>query len=128
MLDEISWSKPKGESVSGPHKDYEANLRIAENFCSKVEEKIKHLGMRAYITGSHELPKSLMFISWKPPKEYPLGNCATPIFLHDATNNVNKKIEGIFNTYLKKASEVCAKYPDQASLFDLGSINGGQKV
>lgn len=114
-------------TLKSPHPDYIANLKNAESFCTKVEKKM-YPGMRAYVTGSPQLPKSLMYISWKPPKEYPLGNCATPIFLHDSTSNVNKRIEGIFNTYMRKAKEVFDKNPQQPLLFDPGLNEMGQRV
>ena len=72
--------------------------------------------MRTYVVGSPELPKSLMYVSWKPPEEHPAGNYATPIFLHDTTSNVNKRIEGVFNTYMRKAKDWFDKHPTQPDL------------
>lgn len=115
MSEEIRWNRRPEVTTSGPHVDHAENVKIAEAFCKKVQEKMP-AGMRAYVTGSPQLPKSLMFVSWKPPKEHPLGNCATPIFLHDSTSNVNKKIDGIFNGYLRKATEAEARYPQQPLL------------
>jgi len=127
MSEEISWNKSKVEPVLGPHKDYPYNLKNAENFCCKVEKKMQP-GMRAYISGSHGLEKSLLYISWKPPKEHPAGMYATPIFLHDSTSNVNKKIEGIFNAYMKKAQQWFERNPLQPGLFDPQPSNAHQKV
>jgi hypothetical protein len=115
MSEEISWNRRPEVATTGPHVDYDQNVKIAENFCDRIKEKMPK-GMRAYVVGSPELPKSLMYISWKPPKQCPVGNCATPIFLHDSTSNVNKRIEGIFNAYFKKAKEAEDKWPDQPIL------------
>lgn len=120
MSEEISWNRNKVETTpSGPHKDYPNNLRIAENFCAKVEKKMQP-GMRCYVIGSPELPKSLMYVTWKPPKEHPAGNYATPIFLHDTTSNVNKKIEGVFSTYMRKSGEWFQRNSPQAAFLDDG--------
>jgi len=109
----------------GPHREYANSLRVAENFCSKVQGKM-HPGMRVYVTGSPELPKSLMYVCWKPPKDHPAGNYATPIFLHDTTSNVNKRIEGVFNTYMRKAKEWFDRKPQEPTLpgLDLEMLDG----
>jgi hypothetical protein len=128
MSEEISWNSSRADTTpSGPHKEYPNNLRIAENFCAKVEKKM-YPGMRTYVVGSPQLPKSLMYISWKPPKEHPMGTCATPIFLHDTTSNVNKRIEGIFTVYMRKAKEWFDKHPPQPDLPGLELTILGQKV
>lgn len=118
-----TYSRPsEPPTLKGPHPEYMVALKTAENFCSKVEKKM-YPGMRVYVVGSPVLPKSLMYIVWNPPKEHPLGRCATPIFLHDTLTNVNKKIEGVFNTYMRKAKEWFDRYPPQPDLPGLqGSI------
>lgn len=116
MSEEISWNRNKGDVISsGPHRDYPLNLENARKFCKRVDPVLLK-GMKVYVCGSHALSDSLVMVCWKPPKEHHAGNYATPIFLHDSTSNVNKRIEGVFNTYMRKAKEWFDKFPPQPDL------------
>jgi hypothetical protein len=98
MSEEISWNKPRGESSSGPHRDYSKNLHLAENFVKKVAPSLLS-GMMVEIRNGQNIPKAILMISWAPPKSSKKGNCATPISLHDDHSKVSKKVETIFNYY-----------------------------
>jgi len=126
-----SYSRPLESSepptLKAPHPEYLANLKNAESFCARVDKKMQP-GMRAYVIGDNVLPKSILYISWKPPKEHPAGMYATPIFLHDTISNVNKRIEGVFNTYMRKAKDWFDRHPQQPCLFEPGLNNMDQRV
>lgn len=104
------------ESIkSGPHRDYDINLKIAQNFANKVANSLLP-GMLVEIRNGEHIKKALLMISWKPPIKAKLGTFATPISLHDSTSSVNKKIEYIFNCYFGFAKDYFNK--QQLNLFE----------
>lgn len=99
------YTEPALESrIASPHRDYASNLKIAQ--LAEVKALNNPIpGLMVKVCDSENLKKSLLMISWSPPKASKVGNYATPIFLHDSTVNVNKKIETIFNVYLKTVKD-----------------------
>lgn len=99
------------------HPDYKRNLENAENFVKKTEKSLLR-GMSVKVCDSEHLKKSLMTIAWSPPKEAPVGRCATPINLHQNNSDVNKQIEGIFNAYMRVVGKYEKDNPRQPELLD----------
>ena len=99
------------------HPDYKRNLENAQNFVKKTEKSLLR-GMTVKICDSEHLDKSLMTIAWSPPKDAPMGKCATPINLHQNASDVNKQIEGIFNAYMRTVGGYYKKNPDQPEFLD----------
>jgi len=109
-----SRSEPE-EPKSGPHRDYTENLKVSRVFVEKIKNQMP-LGMNTKITGSDGIPESLVIISWQPDRYAPRGNYATPIFMHQDKRDFSKKLETIFNVYLKVVKDFNDK--KQLSLFD----------
>jgi hypothetical protein len=110
MEDNVSWGKSKGSPSRGPHPDYNSNLLRAKEFCKNVESSLLQ-GMRVYITGSPELPESLLMICFTLPRAAQMGNFAAPVFLHQSGFEVSKQTEALFNSYLKMAKDFWNKEP-----------------
>lgn len=111
MEDDISWTqKPGSQSSNGSHRDYQSNLFRAKSFCKNIEKSLVQ-GMRVEITGSPELPESLLVISFSPPRTAKMGNHAAPIFLHQNSSEISKQIEAIINSYMKMAQVFWNRQP-----------------
>jgi hypothetical protein len=108
---QVKWAT----TSKGDHPDYKRNLQNAEKFVEKVKKSLIR-GMEVKVSDSEQLPKSLLMISWTPPKEEKIGNYATPIFLHESTSEVNKKIENVFNLYMKTVEDYEKRKPSQPEL------------
>lgn len=94
------------------HADYERNLKTAESFCQNVK---KHLlkGMDVKICDSEHIKKALLIISWKPGFSEKVGNCATPVFLHQKAEDFNKTSENVLNFYMKTVKSHQDRNADQ---------------
>lgn len=107
------FKKPQQETQSkGPHRDYEFNLDWSKKFITKVEGGLPQ-GIRVQITSSHHLPSSLLMISWTAPRHAPIGNYATPVFMHAAAREFTDKVEKVFRHYVRSATEYFAKHPER---------------
>lgn len=118
MSGEINWSRSRGkdsEEILGPHRDYSDNLRTARIFKDRVSKSLP-TGLSVNLTGSQQIPESLFMIAWQPSIHAKIGNCATPIFLHQSRIDFSKKLETIFNIYLKTVKDFNEK--KQLNLFD----------
>jgi hypothetical protein len=62
------------------------------------------------------LEKALLMISWTPPKEAHIGNCANPISLHQKSSDLSREVEAVFNNYFKKASDYDKLHPQQLEM------------
>ena len=111
--EEVKWNIPEVKE----HPDYKRNLQVAENFVKKTEKSLLR-GMSVKVCDSEHLSKSLMMVAWTPPKEAPVGRCATPINLHQNNSDVSKQIEGIFNTYMKVVGKFEKDHPKQPEFLD----------
>jgi hypothetical protein len=74
--------KPKGEIVL--HPDWQENGKYVLDFC---EKKILPKGVNMYFGDAGSavvgtIKKGIVYVSWMPPMEYPKGNYACPVFLH----------------------------------------------
>jgi hypothetical protein len=103
-------SEGASSSSKGPHPDYEVNLSMAQNFINRVEKSLRP-GMNVTIKGSHGLDRSLLVISWTPPREAKVGNWANPIFLHQPKHLFAKSLENVFNDYVRKADNFERRLP-----------------
>jgi hypothetical protein len=100
--DDVSWGKKSADGESrGSHPDYAYNLQVALNFISKILASLPQ-GMKVAIEGSQGLDKSLLMVSWMPPREAKEGNWANPIFLHQPRVKFAKTLEAVFNDYVRK--------------------------
>ena len=108
----INWSRPKqNQSDKGPHPDYAHNLHVGLNFMDKVRNVLPP-GMRTYICSSHGLKDSMFMVSFDPPKEWPAGRYATPLFLHQDKQTFERKIANVFNSYLDMIKKFEIKFND----------------
>jgi|FreactcultuFSWF8_1027224.scaffolds.fasta_scaffold03166_5 hypothetical protein len=98
------------------HIDYEKNLKYAEMFCRTVKKNLLR-GMRVKISDSEHLTKALLFISWKPGLSEKKGNYATPIFLHQYTEDFKKTAENVLNFYMQTVIEHQSRNPEQMDFF-----------
>ena len=105
------------KQVRKEHPDYKRNLENAQKFIEKTKSSLMN-GMGVKISDSQHLSKALLMISWSPPKNAPVGNCATPINLHQSTRDVEKQIEGIFNIYMRTVGDFHKKNPRQPEFLD----------
>ena len=96
--------------AGGPHADYQGNLDYCTAFCQKVENNLLK-GMRIYIADSGEIKKSLMIVSFSPPRDVPMGNYAAPIFLHQSKGLVHTQVEAVFNSYYQMAKGFWDRQP-----------------
>lgn len=103
---EVTWATPKKEG----HADYKRNLESAKNFVEKAKKSLLN-GMDVKICDGESIQKALLIISWKPPKESPLGGCATPISLHQPASIMNKQVEGVWGGYMRSVGAYQARNP-----------------
>jgi hypothetical protein len=82
----------------GPHRDYQENLRYAENLSLK-ENTGKINGLRVKVCDSEHLKKALLIISWCPGNTVKKGNYATPIFLHQYNEDFKRTSESVLSFY-----------------------------
>lgn len=103
------------EPSKGPHVDYPTNLKAAKTLCNRVSKALPE-GMRVYVSNSQELVESLLMVSFRPPPQAKMGNCATPIFLHQPSREYNTEVEKVVNLYFKVANHYWKLNPKQPSL------------
>lgn len=113
--EEVNWKRKtvsynEGKKERGPHADYEFNLQTAYKFIEKVQTYLKN-GVNITITGNNTLPKSLLVISWTPPRTAPVGNWINSIFLHQDRFTFGKELETVFNHYMSKAESFEKRFP-----------------
>jgi hypothetical protein len=105
--DDIEWADNnkkndyKNGTNKGPHGDYFHNLRVAAQFIEKTRSSWTS-GMNISIENSHGLDKSLLMISWMPPRHAKVGNWANPIFLHQEKSMFEKAMFRGFNDYMRR--------------------------
>jgi hypothetical protein len=102
------------EPSKGPHKDYERNLFRAREFMYRVQNSLP-LGMRVYISGSQEIPESLLNIFFTPPAQAKMSVLGAPVFLHQPYDDVGKEMEFHFNKIRKVALKF---WKDQESVLN----------
>jgi hypothetical protein len=105
MLDKI-------EPKPGAHRDYQENLRYAEQISEK-ENTNKLNGLRVKISDSEHLKKALLIISWAPGNTVKRGNYATPIFLHQYNEDFKKTTHNVLGFYKKAISDHEKENPQQ---------------
>jgi hypothetical protein len=117
--DEVQWKRPanKEKPTSGPHPDYDMNLRMAHNFINKVTPFLKR-GMKIVIAGTHGLENSVLMISWNPPRHLPSGNWANPINLHQPNKSFSKSLEIVFNDYVRKVEKFEKRYGQNTAILE----------
>lgn len=101
-MTDVTWSREPAKESKGPHRDYESNLMAAERFSVTVQKNLLQ-GMSVGVKDSHGLTKSLLLIAFNPPSTAKFGNYATPIPLHQSSNDYSKQVEGVFNVYMDTA-------------------------
>lgn len=106
----------------GPHKDYNENLKYAEQLSLK-ENTSKINGLRVKVGDSEHLKKALLIISWCPGNAVKRGNYATPIFLHQFSQDFKKTTDNVLNFYKKTIGDHEKSNPVQPEF-----INANLKV
>lgn len=93
---EVKW---KIQNDQG-HRDYKENLKYAENLSAREDTgKIKLNGLRVKVCDSEHLKKALLIISWAPGNTVKRGNYATPIFLHQYSEDFKKTTQNALKLY-----------------------------
>lgn len=108
--------------TSGPHRDYNENLRFAEQLSSKENTSTIN-GLRVKVSDSEHLKKALLIISWSPGNTVKRGNYATPIFLHQFNEDFKKTAHNVLNFYNKAIGDHEKASPRQPEF-----INSNLKV
>lgn len=116
MNEEISWGNEPKSYKSGPHPDYAKNLEKALRFC-QIHENGKS-PVQVKLRDSEALKNALVMISWNPGNTEKIGQFATPISLHQPTQDFKTKIENIFNVYVKKSTDHEKLNPKQPDMID----------
>jgi hypothetical protein len=82
------------------HPDYERNLKSAEAYCEKMKPRLLN-GMNVKVADSEHLKKALLIISFKPGFTEKRGNYATPVFLHQSTEDFKRETASTMSFYMK---------------------------
>jgi hypothetical protein len=114
MLDKVT---PK----SGPHRDYNENLRHAEELSTK-ENTSKINGLRVKVSDSEHLKKALLIISWCPGTTVRKGNYATPIFLHQFNEDFKRTSENVLKFYKKSIKDFENTHPQQPDFLNIQNV------
>lgn len=96
----------------GPHPDYENNLRHSEQFCENVKKSLLN-GMNVKISDSEHLKKAILMISWNPGIASKRGNYATPVSLHQYSDDFKNTATNVFNCYMKVVTDYHKANPSQ---------------
>jgi hypothetical protein len=105
------------EPKAGPHRDYQENLKYAEQISAK-ENTGKINGLRVKVSDSEHLKKALLIISWCPGTTVKRGNYATPIFLHQYAEDFRRTTHNVLNFYKKTIEDHEKSNPVQLDLLD----------
>jgi hypothetical protein len=101
---EIRWQSGGDSRPQYSIQDYDANLKHSVNFVHRVST---HLiaGMKVYLTGSSELPRSLLMICWIPGRYERIGNYANPVSLLQKHSSFTVETEATYMRYRNIAKQ-----------------------
>ena len=107
-MSEIAWSSTPSSSATGPHRDYSQNLRNAQDYCSKVAPLLPS-GIRVQISSSQGLVDNMLMLTLSPPKNYPMGNFAIPVSLHQSRKDMESQMRNAYDFLIEKLGRISKK-------------------